>query len=188
MKDKRKLLIDAALRLFVTEGVTVTTARIAKEAGVATGTLFNYFPTKQDLMDGIYVDIKSDFQDIFENIRAAGTLKERLYILWREYVLWATENPMKHKGKRLLRTAHCLSPDVSGKIDENLQWLGEVLSEGIKEGQLINIDLGYFMEILGAQGDACFNYATDNNLTDKKLRQHIDAGFLIFWNGLRNTE
>lgn len=49
--DKRKAIMEAALKLFTERGFHgTTTTQISKEAGVATGTLFNYFPTKEDLI------------------------------------------------------------------------------------------------------------------------------------------
>ena len=48
--EKRNNFMSSALKLFVANGVQHTsTAEIAKEAGTAAGTLFLYFPTKQDL-------------------------------------------------------------------------------------------------------------------------------------------
>jgi AcrR family transcriptional regulator len=44
----RQRILQAALNLFVTDGWQHTTTRgIAVAAGIATGTLFNYFPTKE---------------------------------------------------------------------------------------------------------------------------------------------
>lgn len=43
-------IVAAARRLFLKQGLEATSTRdIAKAAGIATGTLFNYFPTKHDL-------------------------------------------------------------------------------------------------------------------------------------------
>jgi AcrR family transcriptional regulator len=48
-KTKQKILA-AALRLFKEQGLDATTTRqICKKAGIAEGTLFNYFKTKEDL-------------------------------------------------------------------------------------------------------------------------------------------
>ena len=56
--DKRKKFMDAALKLFVANGVQNTsTAEIAKAAGTAAGTLFLYFPTKQDLIHALVLKI-----------------------------------------------------------------------------------------------------------------------------------
>ncbi|MGD1317767.1 TetR/AcrR family transcriptional regulator [Chryseobacterium sp. 2R14A] len=42
--DKKEILLQTALKLFVSQGFNDTpTSRIAKEAGIATGTLFYFF-------------------------------------------------------------------------------------------------------------------------------------------------
>ena len=46
----RKAILRAALELFAEKGFYQTTTRaIARKAGIAEGTLFNYFETKEDL-------------------------------------------------------------------------------------------------------------------------------------------
>ena len=56
--EKRAQYLRAALKLFVANGVQNTsTAAIAKQAGTAAGTLFLYFPTKQDLINELVMDI-----------------------------------------------------------------------------------------------------------------------------------
>src|SRR2546422_8524914 len=46
----RKRIVTAALSLFQTKGFDATTTRaIARKAGIAEGTVFNYFKTKEDI-------------------------------------------------------------------------------------------------------------------------------------------
>ena len=46
----RQQIADEAMRLFVTRGFDhVTVAEVAAAAGVSEKTVFNYFPTKEDL-------------------------------------------------------------------------------------------------------------------------------------------
>lgn len=46
----RKRIVTAALNLFQTKGFEATTTRaIARKAGIAEGTIFNYFKTKEDI-------------------------------------------------------------------------------------------------------------------------------------------
>src|ERR1051325_3993957 len=48
--ETRRLIAETAFRLFTARGFDgVTVAEVAREAGVAEKTVFNYFPTKEDL-------------------------------------------------------------------------------------------------------------------------------------------
>lgn len=49
-KDTVEFVIEAAARVFRREGFAATTNRIAREAGVSIGTLYEYFPNKQALL------------------------------------------------------------------------------------------------------------------------------------------
>ena len=52
-KSKRHIM-DTALKLFSTQGYHATSIqRIAKEAGIATGLVYNYFESKEQLLDEI---------------------------------------------------------------------------------------------------------------------------------------
>jgi TetR/AcrR family fatty acid metabolism transcriptional regulator len=53
--DKRSVILDAALKTFVKRGYPNTkVAEIASEAGVAEGTLYNYFQSKEDLLLALF--------------------------------------------------------------------------------------------------------------------------------------
>ena len=57
-KDK---IFQSALDLFASQGIQATsTAQISKKAGVASGTLFVHFKSKQELIDTIYISIKKN--------------------------------------------------------------------------------------------------------------------------------
>jgi AcrR family transcriptional regulator len=45
-EDKRNAILEAATEVVAEQGVSAPTARIAKRAGVAEGTLFTYFENK----------------------------------------------------------------------------------------------------------------------------------------------
>jgi len=63
-RKTRQLLLDTAKKLFVSRGfLAVSTGEIAKTAGVAHGTLFSHFPTREELIISILdneLDIVSD--------------------------------------------------------------------------------------------------------------------------------
>ena len=62
MSDKRTQVLEASIDLFAEEGFWNTpTTRIAKHAGVGTGTLFNYFDSKEGLIDSVYMELKREW-------------------------------------------------------------------------------------------------------------------------------
>ncbi|WP_406154561.1 TetR/AcrR family transcriptional regulator [Streptomyces sp. NBC_01023] len=54
-RNYERLLKEAALA-FAERGVDASLDDIAKRAGVGSGTLYRHFPTRQDLLEGVYVD------------------------------------------------------------------------------------------------------------------------------------
>ena len=52
----RDRLLAAARELFAARGVDVAMADIARHAGVSNGTLYNRFPTREDLIDAVFTD------------------------------------------------------------------------------------------------------------------------------------
>lgn len=62
--EKEKLILEAACKIFSEKGFSAsTTNEIAKEAGVAEGTIFRYFPTKKDILRGFFVEVANIIAD-----------------------------------------------------------------------------------------------------------------------------
>jgi AcrR family transcriptional regulator len=51
----RARLLDAAEAVFARKGITASTEEIAREASVGIGTVFRHFPTKEDLLEAVFV-------------------------------------------------------------------------------------------------------------------------------------
>ena len=79
----RNRILRAARRLFADNGYDSTTTRdIAKEAGIASGTLFNYFPSKEAVVACLANEAIGDaLTDAEHAAREAETLEEDLFAL-----------------------------------------------------------------------------------------------------------
>ncbi len=61
--EKRSALLAAAIDLFSENGIDSTpTAAISKAAGVAEGSLFTYFRSKDGLVNALYLELKASLR------------------------------------------------------------------------------------------------------------------------------
>ncbi|UOY93106.1 TetR/AcrR family transcriptional regulator [Ectobacillus sp. JY-23] len=98
--EKQKQIVDAAIQIFAEKGYSNTsTAEIAKLAGVAEGTIFKHFGTKDKLLLSIIVPyIKEFFPAIAEEVMGQvmknplTTFEEFLRVLLQNRVAFITEN------------------------------------------------------------------------------------------------
>jgi AcrR family transcriptional regulator len=80
----RKRIVTAALNLFQTKGFEATTTRaIARKAGIAEGTVFNYFKTKEDIALHFFEqEVDQAIAAVRENPRLRKSpLEEKLFTL-----------------------------------------------------------------------------------------------------------
>jgi len=80
-KEKTRLLILKAARDAVAEGgfAAVQMSTVAAAAGLATGTLYRYFPSKTDLLTEIFRVVTQWEVDVMGQVAASdGTVRERL--------------------------------------------------------------------------------------------------------------
>jgi len=111
----RQRIIDAARQLFAANGFEASTTRdIADAAGIASGTLFNYFATKEDLLASLAAEAVAGANLEFEE-RAldAGSFEEELFAFVSAGL--RKLKPLRRHLTVLLETA--LSPLAAVAID-----------------------------------------------------------------------
>lgn len=134
--DKRKVILDTALTLFTERGFHGTpTSLIAREAGVATGTLFHYFKTKEELIESLYLDIKKEAGTVLRDAsKSKDDQKVKLDDVCMKYAEWGLENAQKIHFMQQF----CYSPFISKAAHQegvsNFLFLIDQISLGIKEG------------------------------------------------------
>jgi len=99
----RALLLDAAVRVFARKGTGAAALHeIAAEAGVANGTFYNYFRTREELVEAASLRLAERFDaDIAASRAAVVDPAERVAIGMRRFVTRAMQDPTW--GAALLR-------------------------------------------------------------------------------------
>jgi AcrR family transcriptional regulator len=79
--ETRQRILQAARKLFASSGYESSTTReIADAAGIANGTLFNYFPNKEAILAALVTDVTDGMSTDFENQSLEeGSFEEALF-------------------------------------------------------------------------------------------------------------
>lgn len=83
-EENRKKIIKAAVDIFTEKGIRSATMKaIARSAGVADATIYNYFPTKESIIFGYYQDHMQDVTERLKNLEDFHTFgfQEQLQVV-----------------------------------------------------------------------------------------------------------
>ena len=169
---KRKIIIEIATKLFVERGFHGTpTSLIAKEAGIATGTLFNYFKTKDILINEIFMEIKLEQKEsILKDLDDAKTSKMKLKKIWNNLIVWGIENPEERKFINYFSNSNFISDDTRTEMNKNYKFLLDIFREIIKKKGMENTN--ELMLILNFMGACIFTgkyFHITKEVYDKKI-------------------
>jgi AcrR family transcriptional regulator len=184
--EKRDKLLAAALKLFVEKGAQNTsTAEIAREAGLASGTLFLYFPTRQDLMDALVLEIaRGQADNIAALLSPDLSARESFIAIWSSSLRWFIAHLPAYLFIQQVRDTGMISPAVVQETDQIFGFYYAAIQKGLAEGSIkpyppeltggfLYQDIVAVMNLIRMQPDR----ARDDEL--------ISQGFDIFWNGIK---
>ena len=141
-------LLEAALDLFVEKGFASTRSEeVAARAGVSKGTLFLYFPSKEELFKAVVREniVRHQTEGAEEIARFNGTSAEMLEYLMLEW--WRRYGATKASGiSKLVMSEASNFPDLARFFQEEVVTPGHamirsVLQRGIDRGEFRALDL-----------------------------------------------
>lgn len=96
-RNKQERILTAALELFAQCGYQATAVpEIAKAAGVATGTIYRYFDTKDVLLNMLYQRWRGELNaSVFAAIPQGSSAREVFGIMWRRLAGWIAAYPVQ---------------------------------------------------------------------------------------------
>lgn len=138
--EKRKKIIEVATKLFVERGFHgAPTSLIAKESEVATGTLFNYFKTKNILINEVYKEIELEQKNwIVKDLDKEKTHKKKLKKIWNNLIIWGINNPQKRKFGRYFGDSNFINDDTKTEIHKNYEFIFDIFKEFIEKKKMKN--------------------------------------------------
>jgi len=183
-EDKRNAILDAATRVFAERGLTAApTSEISKQAGVAEGTLFTYFKTKDDLINALYREIKLELAvAMMSGFPRKTSVRNRLRHVWDGFVNWGVANPQQRKVLAQLQVSGMLSKESFEAGNAPFVEMQDMI-RGAMEQHILRAELPIELisKVLAALAEATMDLIVLKPAIANKYR---NGGFEIYWAGI----
>ncbi len=181
--DKKQLILGTALKLFVENGFHGTaTSKIASEAGVANGTLFNYFRTKEELIVVLYHSVLKEMDTfIIERMASHSISKESFRSLFRAILSWSLENPLHYQYVQQFRHSPYFKVVSPLSSDQEEHPLYVLIKYGIDIVLIKPMPISFIYSLFTAQINGLYYYIISNDFEKEKQSEFIQEAFEMVW-------
>jgi AcrR family transcriptional regulator len=181
--EKRSAILEAATRIIVTHGLSAPTAGIAKEAGVANGSLFTYFETKTDLFNQLYIELKTEMAlAALKGLRTAAEIREEYFHVWQNWTRWAVANPQKRRALVQLSVSGEITPETRMAGHKTMAPIADLLQRILANGPMSRAPMSFAVALMNATAEATIDLMSQDPAHAKK---HCKMGFEALWRMLR---
>ncbi|WP_391202355.1 TetR/AcrR family transcriptional regulator [Psychrobacillus sp. L4] len=138
-KPKYKQIIDAAIIVIAENGYHQSqVSKIAKQAGVADGTIYLYFKNKEDILISVFEEKMEMFADNLNGIvKEDITASMKLFkMIENHFIVLASNHHLATVTQLELRQSNlALRLKINAILKTYLMWLDAILKEGIENGE-----------------------------------------------------
>jgi AcrR family transcriptional regulator len=183
--DKRKAILDASLKLFCTKCFQdTTTASISNEARVATGTLFLYFDSKEELVNELYLECKGEMaRYVEEGVWLNTSFKTQLKHIWEKGTEWCLLYPEKMQFMTQFSSSQYLTKQTKEKAVSYLGLMNEVIKKGVASGEVATSSVELLSRMLGGYFHNARLFLLENT-QNRHLKKWQDEIFDLIWKGI----
>jgi AcrR family transcriptional regulator len=170
--------MSAATLVIASQGLGAATATIAKEAGVSYGSLFTYFETKAELLNQLYIELKTEMAVVaLEGGDGDGDNRRQMLRMWRRWLHWAVSNPEKRRALAHLSVSEDITPETRGAGHRAMAGIAELVDRSRQGGPWREAPLGFVCALMSAMADTTMDFMIGDPA-------HADSHCLTAFEGL----
>jgi AcrR family transcriptional regulator len=174
-EDKRDALMAAAIRVIAAQGLSAPTAVIAREAGVANGSLFTYFETKADLFGQLLLELKTGMAAAsLEGIPVAAPPQEQYARLWSNWMRWGASNPAKRRALALLDASDDIAPATRAAAQAAMAEIAGTLEQARARGPMRDAPMEFVVAVANSLAQTTMDFMTSD---PAHADEHSKVGF-----------
>ena len=152
---------------------------IAKEAGIANGSLFTYFETKSDLFNQLYLELKEEMASVaMKGFPTEAELREQFFHVWRNWGSWAVRFPEKRRALAQLSVSDEITPATRETGHKTMARIAELLERLRARGSMRNVSRNFVLALMNSVAEATMDQMVQDPANAKKYSQ---TGFEALW-------
>jgi AcrR family transcriptional regulator len=181
-EDKRNAILAAATRVIAGRGLGAPTSSISSAAGVAEGTLFTYFKTKDELINALYRAIKLELADaMMSDFPRQRSVRHRMQHVWNRYVEWGLANPEPQRALKQIEVWGGLTPESLAAGAAPFLEIQMMAESAVKQRLFQDLPLEFVGGIVRSLAEMTMGFMQQHPGQAKKYR---DSGFAVMWAGI----
>ena len=183
--NKLRAIAEATFALVEQTGLSgLTMAGIAKVAGMATSTLYVYYPSKDALISELYQAAKTaTVQRLMEGVSDAATLRGRVRCIWNNML----RNRLDHYAEAVFQEQYYNSPWFTQGSRELVSKLFagffKLLEEGQRQEQLKAVPTSMLTGCLFSSVRETTNLIRNQSLPEDEAT--LNMAFALCWDGIK---
>ncbi|WP_165749635.1 TetR/AcrR family transcriptional regulator [Cellulophaga sp. Z1A5H] len=183
--SKRQQIIEATLKLLIEKGVHNTpVSAIAKEAGTGMGTIYNYFPDKDTLINEIYVAIKQKEEAIFLSLSSEQPLRLQFEAYYSAIIDFFIDNSSYFSFMEQLQASPIITPESKLVGYKAIEPVTNLLDKG-KEALIVkNIPTEELLQFIGGSIGSYLRWYFKEDRKD--VRQAYQNQLTMAWDSIKN--
>lgn len=181
--EKRRAILEAAIAEIAEVGLGAATAKIAKRAELAEGTLFTYFATKDELLNELYAELKNELYALINrSFPHKASLEQRAWHVWSCSLGWSIEHPAHRKVSVQLNLSDAVTAETRERTVEARGAVDTLFAEMDERESLRGMPKGFGAATMSAMQEATMDFAARSPRQRKML---VERGFRLYWRAVR---
>lgn len=142
-EDKRTAILKATMELITEHGFHATPmSMIARHAGVAAGTIYTYFPSKEVLINQLYGELKQKMGSaLLHKQENSGKLRDGFFRFYRNLFQYFIENPEEFMFLEQYANSPFITQEPKEENTQLQQPVIDFLAGGMELGILRNMEI-----------------------------------------------
>lgn len=185
--DKQQRILDATMALVAENGLHATPmSQISKRSQVSAGAIYHYFPSKESIINQLYLSLKQDIlAALFRGYDIQAPYQGRFLGLWHNALDHFIAHPMQLSVIEQCAHSTLITPEVKAETNRYLAPLIGFLTEGVESGQLKPMEISLLMALIESSINAVAKLKLSGALDITDQQRHMAAQ--VCWEGVKSS-